>query len=111
MEEKKSKGYKRFKFVFVLLLIIFGMLYVAGKTGYYERNTNKNTILTKEAIIAFEKDVSDGKPVDIKDYINENTNNYENNYSILGHTISEVIETIINDSVKWIIKFLESLFS
>lgn len=111
MEEKKSKGYQRFKFIMAVLLIIFGMLYFAGKTGYYEKNISQNTALTKDAILAFEKDVASGKAVDIKNYINEDNKDYKNMYSKLGYNISKTIDIILNDGTSWLVNLLRSLFS
>ena len=109
--EPKKKGNKRIKFIFYVLVIIFGCLYFAGKTGYYETKLSNRTALTKEAIMEFEKDVSEGKAVDIKDYINNNPVDYKNTYSNLGMTLSETINTILNDGVGYFVKLLQLLFS
>ena len=110
-EKKKSKAYVRFKFIFTILVIIFGCLYFAGEAGYYETKTNKGVRLTKEAILEFEKDVADGKPVDIKDYIEVNNKDYKNMYSNLGYNVSNTIDIILNDGVSYIVKLLKALFS
>ena len=78
METPKKKN--KFIYVLYLLLIIFGLLYYAGQTGYYENKLSNNSRLTKEAIMEFEKDIADGKAVDIKDYI-EPPKDYQNRYS------------------------------
>ena len=109
--ETKNKGNKKFKFVFYILVIIFGCLYFAGKTGYYETKLASNTALTKEAIMEFEKDVAEGKAVDIKDYINNNSVDYKNKYSNLGMIVSDTIDTVLNDGVGYLVKVLEALFS
>jgi hypothetical protein len=111
MENKPSKAYRRFKFIFIILFIMFMCLYFAGITGYYDKNIATNTLLTKEAIIAFENDVKQGKAVDITDYIKANPNNYKNIYSNIGYTISDSIDHLLNDGVKWVIGLLKSLFS
>lgn len=111
MMETKKKGNKKFKIIFYLLVIIFGLLYFTGKTGYYENRLSKSSQLTKEAILEFEADVAAGKPVDIKDYIDVNTNDYQNKYSSLGYMISNTIDTALNDGVGYIVKILEALFS
>ncbi len=109
--ETKKKDYKKFKFLFYTLLIIFAFLYIMGKTGYYENKLSSSAKLTKEAILEFEKDVADGKPVDIKDYIKTDDKDYKNKYSSLGYTISNTIDTALNDGTKYIVKILEALFS
>lgn len=110
MEPKKNEN-KRFKFLFYVLVIIFGCLYFAGKTGYYENKLSASSKLTKEAILQFEADVAAGKPVDIKDYINNDEKDYKNKYSNLGYTISNAIDVALNDGVGYIVKILEALFS
>ena len=107
MESKPSKAKKRFKFIFTLLIIIFGLLYFASSTGYYE----KKTALTKDAIKAFEEDVASGKNVDIKDYIEVHDDDYKSLSSKIGYTISNSIDTILNDGVGYLIKLLKALFS
>ncbi len=107
----KKKSNNKFKFLFYILIIIFGLLYFTGKTGYYENRLSKSSALTKEAILEFEADVASGKPVDIKDYIDVNNKDYENKYSSLGYAISDTIDTVLNDGVGYIIKILEALFS
>ena len=109
--ETKKKGSKRFKFIFYVIVIIFGLLYFTGKTGYYENRLSKKGQLTKEAILEFEADVAAGKPVDIKDYIDVDNKDYQNKYSSLGYTISNTIDTALNDGVEYIVKILEALFS
>ena len=110
MEEKKKSNLK-FKIIMYFLVILFSLLYFTGQTGYYENKISKSTKLTKDAILEFEKDVRDGKAVDIKDYIDSNNKNYQNKYSKLGYTISETIDITLNDGVGYIVKILQALFS
>ena len=79
-------------------------VYVSGKTGYYE-NKLKKILLTNEAIMQFEKDLEDGKPVDIKDYIKADVPDYRNIYSKAGDKLSNTIDTILNDGVGKLIDF------
>jgi hypothetical protein len=111
MEGKKKTNFKRFKFIFYLLVIIFVCLYFAGKTGYYENKISSSSRLTKEAILEFEKDVAEGKAVDLKDYVKQDNNDYKNAYSNLGYKVSESIDTILTDGVSYVVKILKTLFS
>lgn len=111
MEPKPSKAKKRFKFIFTTLVIIFCLLYFASSTGYYEKKISSKTALTKDAIKAFEEDVANGKNVDIKDYIEVHDDDYKSLSSKIGYTISNSIDTILNDGVGYIIKLLKALFS
>ena len=109
MDAPKKKNTK-FKVVFYLLLSIFGLLYFAGQSGYYENKLSASSRLTKEAILEFEQDVAEGKAVDIKAYI-ETKKEYQNIYSNLGYTISNAIDVTLNDGVSYIFKLLKALFS
>ena len=111
MEDKKPKIPKVLRFIFYALVFSFICLYFAGKTGYYTKVISRNTYLTNEAIIAFEKDVSEGKRVDIKDYINTPKKDYRNFCSEVGFRISDGIDKLLNDGVVWLLKILKSLFS
>ena len=109
METKPKKS--KLRFLLYLLILIFLCLYFAGKTGYYENKISSNTNLTKEAIMAFENDLKEGKAVDIKDYLNTNKINYQNKYSKLGYEISNKIDFVLNKGVSFLYRILKSLFS
>ena len=92
---------------------------ITAKTGLVTFSaTNFKTIATdetdysyKEALKRFEKDVNDGKAVDLKDYVEVNVHNYNNKYSKLGYDISNIIDKTINDGVSWFLKIIKTLFS
>jgi len=109
VETKKKPS--KFKYIFYFLLILFISVYVSGKTGYYETNIKKNTILTNEAILKFEKDIADGKAVDIKDYINSEVPDYRNIYSKTGDKISKTVDMVLNEGVGKVGRFLKALFT
>ncbi len=111
METNQSKARKRFKFIFTFLVILFGLLYFASYTGYYEKKVSSKTSLTKDAIKAFEEDIASGKSVDIKDYIQNNNDDYKCLSSKAGYNISNFIDILLNDGVRYLIKFLKTLFS
>ncbi|MDD2207845.1 MAG: hypothetical protein PHG03_02130 [Bacilli bacterium] len=109
METKKKPS--KFKYIFYFLLILFISVYVSGKTGYYETNIKKNTALTSEAIFNFEKDIADGKAVDIQDYINAEVPDYRNVYSKVGDKISKAVDLVLNEGVGKVSRFLKALFT
>lgn len=111
MEKKSKVSFKRFKIIFSFLVIIFICLYFASQTGYYERNISRQTVLTKEALLEFEKDVEEGKNVDIKDYLPKPKTDYASTSSKIGHNISNFIDSLLNDGVGYIFKFLKALFT
>ena len=112
MEDKpKSKINKNAKRIFYLLIILFFTLYFANKTGYYESRLQSKTNLTKEAIERFEKDVAEGKEVDINNYIDTSVKEYNNKYSSLGLGISNAIDKGVNKSIDFFLKIIKTLFS
>lgn len=86
--------------VFIILIISFLTIYLSGKTGYYEYSNNKKTVFTEEKIKEFEKDIADGKNVNIKDYITDESKDYSNKITDIGNDVSN----IINDSVNMFLK-------
>ena len=106
-----KKPNNRFKIIFYIILLTFCMVYFSGKTGYYETNLQKNTLLTSDAIKDFEKDIADGKAVDIKDYINAEVPDYRNIYSKTGDKISKTVDMILNEGVGKVSRFLKALFT
>ena len=109
MEKNKTK--ERFKFILISLTIFFAFVYVSGKSGYYQTHLQKKTILTSEAILEFERDIEEGKPVDIKDYITGEDLDYRNQYSRLGYNLSKGIDKILTDGVNRLTKLFKTLFS
>ena len=65
-------------------------------SGYNEYARNKENMLTEEQIKEYEEDIAAGKDVTIKDYLNKDKINYENNISKLGLDLSYLIENIFN---------------
>lgn len=106
MEEKKKKNI--FLRVLLILFIIYFALYIMDNLGYYNI-ASKNKIITDEKMKEFEKDIKNGKYVDIKEYVRDETD-YKNNYSNFGYHLSMGIDTIINKGFKNIGKVLEKLF-
>lgn len=106
MEQKKKKNY--FLRVILLLFIVFISLYLMDSLGYYNV-ASKKSILTEEKIKEFENDIENGKSIDIKEYVKDNTN-YKNAYSEFGYNISTGIDEFLNKGLKNIGKILEKLF-
>ncbi len=108
---KKDKKVKIFKFVFLLLFIIYMTIYVSQLTGYYEYKNYQKALLTKEQIVKFENDVKNGKNIKDKDYINAHTKNYDNLASNIGYTLSEQIGNFMTSGVDTTMEFLTKLFN
>ena len=79
-----------FKYLFLMSFITFLTIYLSQATGYYEYRQYKKKELTEEQIKKFEKDISDGKEIDIESYL-EPVQNYENKISSATLAISDTI--------------------
>lgn len=95
------------KIIMLILLISFVGLYVTSNTGYFDYEASKKVALTKEQIKIFEKDIKKGKKIDIKEYLNINEKDYDNNISKVTLKISETIGSVFDKSIKFIFKSIE----
>ena len=103
--------YKVFKWSFNFLLVIFLTLYFSQLTGYYEYQNYQKMIMTEEQIKQFEQDVKDGKEVDINDYVVNIKRSYDNSFSNLGATISNVISSTVKKTVIKLFSGISSMVS
>ena len=108
-EEKKKWASRIFWKIFLGLFIAFFALYVSEATGYYEFEQHKKVTLTQEKIKQFEKDIADGKHVDIKDYLGEREINYQTKISKAGLKLSESIGKYVQDGLDATFKFLNQI--
>lgn len=106
---KKDKKLKVFKFIFLLLFIVYLTIYVSQLTGYYEYKNYQKTMLTKEQIAKFEDDVKNGKNVKINDYVVNTNKNYQTNLSKMGFNVSELISKLVNKGINSSFDFLVKL--
>ena len=94
---KKDKKKKIYKFVFTVFFLSFLVVYFSELTGYYEYQNHKKATLTQEQIRQFEKDVANGKEVDINEYLVVEEKNYNNGLSELTskkqkkHTLRNIL--------------------
>lgn len=107
-EEKQGRNY--FIYIIILLFIIFLILYISSEAGYYEYKVHTKTILTEEAVKQFEKDINEGKNVEIENYIKTEKIDYTNLFSNIGYNTGKFIESFMNKGIKKTIKILGSLF-
>lgn len=94
---------KLIKIALLIITILFLSLYFSNyNTEYYETKT----YLTEEAIKKYEKDLKDGKNIISHNYIPKEKD-YDNTISKLGIKTSNLIDKIINKSLKYLVKYLE----
>ena len=106
--KKNEKLNKFFGYTFLILLMSFSTLYIAGKAGYYEYTQNKKKVFTEEQIKKFEEDVASGKEVDIEDYLISKTD-FQDKGKRLGLKVSELVGNYTKLGVNKIFKILNNL--
>ncbi len=90
----------------IFLLIIFFALIIMNYTGFYEYRVSKKTALTNENIEKFEKDIEEGKDVEVSDYLEEDKDN-SNGISDLTFKTSQTIGTVFNKMITFLFKSIE----
>ena len=84
-----------------LLFLLFVSLYIALESGYYEAKAAKKTAMTEESIAQFERDIKEGKPIDLESYTYVTTKEYGNKTTdaaiFIGSKVEKFMSTGIND--------------
>ena len=99
------KKHNFFKTLFILVFLLFLALFIASKTGYYEKSVKDKTYLTNKKLKEFEKDISEGKNVDAKDYFPK-----EVDYSNVFTKSANNIGLVVNSKAKNVWDFIKTLF-
>jgi len=107
--DKKKALKKLFRFCITVSFVIFISLYFSNTTGFIEYQNKRKTALTEKQIKEFEKDVKEGKQIDLKDYLENTDYNYQNKLSGLGLKISNTTGKGVKIVVEKSFKFLEKL--
>ncbi len=108
---KKKEKTNWFLRSIMLLFILYLSLSIAMETGYYESKLNEKTILTEESIQQFEKDVREGKNVDINDYVVEKNRDFSNGATKAGVFISSLVEDVMSEGINKMVDILKKLFT
>ena len=107
MNHKKEN--KIFKYIVLISFITFLSLYISQSTGYFEYKNSKKVALTNEQIKQFEKDVNEGKNIDITKYIEINNKDYQNKLSKTGLQVSNILEKSVQKFISESFKVLAKL--
>ena len=97
---------KIFKFIFGLIFIAFIISYVIEESGYYEYNLRNKTVLTKESMEKFEKDVSEGKDVSIEDYVVNTSTDYTTKLTRGTNKVSTKVNDVLKKGIESVFKVL-----
>lgn len=88
--------------IFLSLFTFFAVLLLAEEGGYYKTRSERAKILTEEQIKNFEKDVSEGKSIDVKKYVLYEDKDYTNNLSDGVYRMSLKLESVFDNTVRLI---------
>ena len=96
---------KIIKYSLVAISIIFLVLYFFGGNIYQNWTTEKK-ILTEDQIMKFEKDVKDGKEIDLEEYVVKEKS-YDNTVTNINKKISNIIEEGFKKIFKYLLKNID----
>ena len=111
MNKKKAKRNKFFLSLLGFLFMVYMIIYLSESSGYYEFKNYQKMTMTKEKIEAFEKDIKDGKNVEIGKYVVNMDRNYGNNLSNAGYNFSNSIGTLVNKGINSLFETLGTLIT
>ncbi|MBR2997877.1 MAG: hypothetical protein IKF37_02235 [Bacilli bacterium] len=100
---------KFFSILLLILFIIFLIIFFSSRSNYYEYSNHKKVLITNEKIEEFEKDINEGKNVNINDYIKDESKDYSNNITRVGDFISNNIFDITSKVVKITYNFISKV--
>ena len=89
-------------FIFLTFFVFFVILLLAESQGYYKNRNEKAKILTDEQIKEFEKDISEGKDIDIKKYVLYEDKDYSNEVTSNVYKVSLKLEGAIDGVIKMV---------
>lgn len=99
------------KLILFILISTFLSAYLIEKSGYYEYNLQNHKNLTEKQIKQFEKDVKEGKDIDINNYLTNTTTNYSNTLTKtttdLSLKFNNYLKTFLTNSLKVLEKFIK----
>lgn len=82
------------------LFTFYIILLLAQSQGYYKTRSEKAKILTDEQITKFERDVSNGKKIDVKKYVLYEDKDYTNDISDNIYRISLKFEKVFDKTIR-----------
>lgn len=97
--------------IIIILFVIYLFIFSSSSSGYYEYSNNKKTVFTEEKIKEFEKDIEEGKKVDINNYLEYESKDYNNKITNIGLYISDIINKTVNFILKSGFKIIENMIS
>lgn len=95
---------------FIISFVAFLSIYISTTTSVESLN-NRKSVFTEEKIKEFEKDVAEGKNVNIKDYVTDTSKDYSNKITDFGDGMSGFIYDMVNGVLKGSFKVVEKMIN
>lgn len=92
-------------FIAIIFISFFGTV-ILSVSGYYQTELQKRTTLTEEAIENFERDIEEGKDIDITNYLENQKKNYDNRFSKSGRDLSNKLNKWVSNGIKKTLKII-----
>ena len=89
-----------------ILKIVFIVLFLSFIIAYYEYNLRNKTVLTKESMEKFEKDVSEGRDVSIEDYVVNTSTDYTTKLTRGTNKVSTKVNDVLKKGIESVFKVL-----
>ena len=99
------------KILILILFMVFFTLVFMSTNGYYEQRMNKKLALTNDAIQRFEQDISEGKEIDINNYVDAKEPDYNNRVSNLGIEVSKQINNVFSKGISLLFKSIDKIIN
>lgn len=97
------------KLILFLVCFSFIVTYIIYETGYYEYKLQNRTVLTKEQMEQFEKDVNNGKDVTLNEYLVETEIDYTTKLTDATVKVSNKVNTYLKKGVELVFKQINKL--
>lgn len=96
------------KIILIIILLLFTASYIISSSGYYEYNIREKNVITNDRIKEFEEDIKNNKEIDLKDYIENDKEDYSNNITNIVYNISNSSNKLAKKTIKYLFKKLGS---
>lgn len=99
------------KIMSLTIFLIFLALYYSSNAGLIDYHAKNQTALTEEQIKMFEEDVKNNVEIDLKKYIDNKEDKYDNNVSKTTLKLSNTIGETIQNALDFLFGRLEDAMS
>lgn len=93
------------------VFLIFLALYYSSNAGLIDYQARNKTVLTEEQIKLFEEDVKNNVEIDLKNYVEDKEEKYDNNISKTTLKLSNTIGGIVQNTLDFLFGKLEKVMN